>query len=95
MELIIALATKFWKWSLLIALVIVGFIINILDKRKCNCKFTYEELPTLMPIAIATNGKGFFKGIVMWLLSTRNWKLTKDFKYEIDGVKYVIFTFSI
>jgi len=90
MELIIALATKFWKWSLLIALVIVGFIINILDKRKCNCKFTYEELPTLMPIAIATKGKGFFKGIVMWLLSTRNWKLTKDFKYEIDGVKYVI-----
>ena len=34
---------KFWQWSLLIALVIVGFIINLLDKRKSNCTFSYEE----------------------------------------------------
>ena len=33
-DLLISLVMKFWQWSLLIALVIVGFIINLLDKRK-------------------------------------------------------------
>tara|TARA_A100001011_G_scaffold320847_1_gene341571 strand:+ start:2696 stop:3274 length:579 start_codon:yes stop_codon:yes gene_type:complete len=90
MELIIALATKFWQWSLLIVLVIVGFIINLLDKRKSNCTFHYEELPHLQPIKISTKGKGFWKGIIMWLLSTRNWKLTKDWKYRYNGIEYII-----
>ena len=41
MEFLIALATKFWQWSLLILFVIIGFVINILDKRKTsNLKFT-------------------------------------------------------
>jgi len=37
-----------------------------------------------------TKGKGFWKGIAMWLLSTRNWVLNKDWEYEINGVRYVI-----
>jgi len=90
MELIIALATKFWQWSLLIVLVIVGLIINLLDKRKSNCTFHYEELPHLQPVKISTKGKGFWKGIIMWLLSTRNWKLTKDWKYRYNGIEYII-----
>ena len=65
MELLMALAMKFWQWSLLIALVIVGLIINLLDRRKSNCTFHYEELPHLQPIPIKTKGKGFWKGIVM------------------------------
>jgi len=36
MELLLTLAMKFWQWSLLILLVIIGFIINLLDKRKSN-----------------------------------------------------------
>jgi hypothetical protein len=90
MELLIALATKFWQWSLLIVLVIVGFIINLLDKKKSNLKFSYEELPHLQPVKISTKGKGFWKGIIMWLTSTRNWVITKDWKYKIDGNEYVI-----
>jgi len=90
MELIIALAMKFWQWSLLIVLVIVGLIINLLDKRKSNCTFHYEELPHLQPIKISTKGKGFWKGIIMWLLSTRNWKLTKDWKYRYNGIEFII-----
>ena len=90
MELLIALATKFWQWSLLIVLVIVGFIINLLDKKKSNLKFSYEELPHLQPVKISTKGKGFWKGIIMWLTSTRNWIITKDWKYKIDGNEYVI-----
>jgi len=82
----------------LIAVVIIGAIINFTDKRKkTKLKFSYTELPHLQPIKIATKGKGFWKGIVMWLLSTRNWEIKKDWHYNIDGVDYVIpagFTFD-
>ena len=91
MELIIALAMKFWQWSILIAVVIITFLINLLDKKKkSNLQFSYKEMPQLKPIAIKTKGKGFWKGIALWLLSTRNWELTKDWKYNIDGTEYVI-----
>ena len=60
MELLITLAMKFWQWSLLILFVIIGFAINLLDKRKTNnLKFSYTELPHLQPIPIKTKGKGF------------------------------------
>ena len=90
MELLISLAMKFWQWSLLIALVIVGFIINLLDKRKANITFAYRELPHLQPVKIPTKGKGFWKGIIMWLLSTRNWVVTQDWKYRMNGNEYII-----
>ena len=83
MELLLTLAIKFWQWSLLILLVIIGFVINLLDKRKSNLKFSYEEMPQLKPVPIKTKGKGFWKGIAMWLLSTRNWELTKNWRYNV------------
>ena len=98
MEFLIALTTKFWQWSLLILFVIIGFAINLLDRKKASSvAFTYNELPHLQPIAIKTKGKGFFKGIIMWLLGTRNWVILKDFKYTLNGTEYVIpkgFTFD-
>ena len=90
MELLLTLAMKFWQWSLLIILVIIGYIINLFDKKKTNLKFSYEELPHLQPVRIPTKGKGFWKGILLWLLSTRNWVLTKDWKYKMNDVTYVI-----
>ena len=98
MELIITLAMKFWQWSILIAVVIIGAIINFTDKRaKPKLKFSYTGMPHIKPLPIKTKGKGFWKAIVMWLLSTRNWELTQDWKYNIDGADYVIpkgFTFD-
>ena len=98
MELLIALAMKFWQWSLLILIVIIGFCINLLDKKKKpKQKFNYEGMPHIKPLPIKTKGKGFWKAIVMWLLSTRNWELTQDWKYNLDGTDYVIpkgFTFD-
>jgi len=91
MEFIIALAMKFWQWTILIVFIIIGFLINVLDKRRTNkLKFSYTELPHLQALRIDTKGKGFFKGILTWLLSTRNWVLTKDFHYNINGDDYVI-----
>lgn len=90
-EFIVNLATNFWQWTVLIAVVIIGAIINYTDKRKTTeLKFNFKGFPELKPIAIKTKGKGFWKGIAMWLLSTRNWELTKDWKYNIDGNEYVI-----
>ncbi len=98
MELLIALAMKFWQWSLLILIVIIGFCINLLDKKKKpKQKFNYTGMPHIKPLPIKTKGKGFWKAIVMWLLSTRNWELTQDWKYNLDGTDYVIpkgFTFD-
>ena len=98
MELIVSLAMKFWQWTILIAVVIIGAIINFTDRRKKpNMKFNFKGFPELKPLTISTKGKGFWKGIVMWLLSTRNWELTKDWKYNIDGKEYIIpagFTFD-
>ena len=91
MEIIVTLATKFWQWSILIAVVIVTFLINLLDKKKKNdLTFHADEMPELKPVPIKTKGKGFWKGIVMWLLSTRNWEITKDWKYRINGNEYII-----
>ena len=91
MEIILALAVKFWQWTVLIAVVIIAAIINWADKRATTkLKFYYKGMPKLQPVPIVTKGKGFWKGIAMWLLSTRNWVLTDDWKYNIDGEEYVI-----
>ena len=89
--MIVALAMKFWQWTVLIAVVIIAAIINFTDKRATTkLKFYYKGMPKLQPIPIKTKGKGFWKGILMWLLSTRNWEVTEDWKYNIDGEEYVI-----
>ena len=82
---------KFWMWSVLILVVIAGFIINMFDKKKPKChNFTYKTMPLMRPIPIRTKDKGFFKGILMWLLGVRHWEIAEDFNYEINNVKYVI-----
>ena len=91
MELIITLAMKFWQWTVLIAVVLIAAIINWTDRRaKTKMKFYFKGMPVLQPVQIKTKGKGFWKGIVLWLLSTRNWILKEDWKYNIDGTEYVI-----
>ena len=91
MEILITLAMKFWQWSILIALIIIGFIINLFDKKIDNrVNFKYKDYPVMRPIRIATKGKGFFKMILMWILGTRHWEIAKDFEYELNGTKYII-----
>ena len=91
MEILITLAMKFWQWSILIALIIIGFIINLFDKKvDSRVNFKYKDYPVMRPIRIATKGKGFFKMILMWILGTRHWEIANDFEYELNGTKYVI-----
>ena len=91
MELLITLAMKFWMWTVLIALIIIGFVINLFDKKKPKCyTFEFKDYPFMKPLRIATKGKGFFTMIKMWLLGVRHWEIADDFDYEINGTKFVI-----
>jgi len=91
METVIDLALNFWQYSLLIFLILIGFMINLLDRRiKVKYKFEYDEYPILQPIKIPTAGKGFWTMIQIWLFGSRKWKIAKDFKYKLDGEEYVI-----
>ena len=54
-------------------------------------------MPVLRPIPIKTKGKGFWKGILLWLLGVRHWELAEDFNYTLNDKDYVIpagFTFD-
>jgi uncharacterized membrane protein len=91
MELVIGLAIKFWMWTVLIALIILGFVINLFDKKKPKCHtFSFGDYPLMKPLKIATKGKGFFKMILMWILGVRHWEIAKDFEYTLNGEKFVI-----
>ena len=100
MEYIIALAEQFWQWKVVIALIIIGWIINIVDRKqiiKKRVNFKYKEYPHMKPIKIPTQGKGFWSAIFMWLLGVRRWEIVEDFFFEVKGVDYVIpkgFTFD-
>ena len=91
MEVLLTIAMKFWQWSILIVLILIGFLINLLDKKEVKrVNFRYDDYPHMKPIKIATQGKGFWSAIVMWLLGTRHWEIAKDFNYQINGKQYVI-----
>ena len=60
MELIVTLAVKFWMWTVLIALIILGFIINLFDKKQPKeYTFAFKEYPLMKPIRIATKRQRF------------------------------------
>jgi len=57
----------------------------------------YEIMPAMRPLAIPTKDKGFFGAVVMWLVASRQWQLSEDWKFTIDGTPYIIpagFTFD-
>ena len=100
MEFILDLAVRFWMWTVVIILIIIGLFINFIDKKQINkprVNFKYKDYPHMKPIRIATKDKGFWSAVIMWLLGGRRWEISKDFVYELNGVKYVIpkgFTFD-
>ena len=92
MDLTISLATQFWPMTIFIILVLIGFIINLFDRRMADYRvnFKYKEMPQMKPIPIPTKGKGFWKAIFLWVFGTRHWIVAKDFIYSMHGQQYVI-----
>ena len=91
MEFILELAMTFWMWTVLIGIILSGWIINVLDMRQeTKLTFSAKEMPNLRPIVIETKGRGFWGSTWQWFRSTRLWELTKDWHYTIDDVEYVV-----
>jgi len=91
MDFILDLAIKFWPMATFIILIIIGFIINMFDKKIDNIvNFKYKNYPEMKPIKIATKGKGFWGAILLWSFGSRHWEITKDFNYSLNGQSFLI-----
>jgi hypothetical protein len=91
MEMILDLAMTFWQWTVLSVLVLIGFVVNKVDKKEETLVgFKYKFMPVMSPIPIKTKDKGFWKGILLWLMGTRKWKIEQDFNYTFNDVEYKI-----
>lgn len=104
MDFILEQLLVWWQFTLVGILILIGLAINIVDRvfhkhiwAGNDRGFTKEEMPYMQPLRIPTKDKGFWGGIWLWLMCSRNWTLTKDFYYTLDGEKFVIpagFTFD-
>ena len=91
MEMILELAMTFWQWVVFGVLVVVGFLASKFDGQgEHRVGFSYKEMPGMRPLPIETKDKGFWKAIWHWLMGVRQWEITKDFKFELEGKKYVV-----
>jgi hypothetical protein len=83
---------NYWMFTAVAILVIVGWIANLIgvDQDEDIVGFRYKEMPHMKPIKIPTQGKGFWGAIWMWFWGVRTWEITKDWKFEVNGTKYVI-----
>ena len=91
MEMIVALAVKFWQWTVLIAVVLVAAWINWTDKRaKTKLKFYYKGMPTLQPVQIADKRQRFLERYCDVVTFNKELGSDRDWKYNIDGTEYVI-----
>ncbi len=91
MDLLLDLAVTFWQWTIVISLIIIGFIASIFDGQgEERINFEYNEMPHMKPLKIETASKGFWKAIWMWMLGVRHWEICEDFYYSLEGERYVI-----
>ena len=91
MEFILDMAVTFWQWTIVISLILIGFIASIFDGQgEDRVGFYYTEMPQMSPIKIETADKGFWKAVWMWMLGVRHWEITKDFYFSLKGEEYVI-----
>ena len=78
---------KFWIWTIIILLIIIGFVVNLFEKKKPKLyTFNFTEYPLMKPIRIDTKGKGFFTLIKIWILGVRYWEIAKDFEYVLTAI---------
>ena len=70
--------------------IVLGWLINKFDKKPAKLKFEAKTMPHMKPLPIPTKGIGFWKGILMWVATSRKWELTEDWVYQIDNFAYVV-----
>ena len=62
MDFIVDLAINFWQWTVVIILILIGFVASIFDGQgEKRVGFKYSEMPHMKPVKIETADKGFGK----------------------------------
>lgn len=83
---------NYWMFTAVAVLILVGWVINLfgVDQDKDIVGFKYIEMPHMRPVAIPTQGKGFWGAIWHWFWGVRQWEIVKDWHFELGGQEYVI-----
>jgi hypothetical protein len=85
------LLVTYWQFTLVGIFIIIAYILTlVMAERHSHIWFKVEKMPTMKPISIPTKNKGFWAGVWTWLMVTRTWEITKDYKYSINGEDLVI-----
>jgi len=85
------LLIQYWQFAAVAALIALAWaLVSLIPNTESNIKIKWKEMPCMKPISIPTKGKGFWSGVWTWIMVTRTWEITKDWRYELNGVKYVI-----
>ena len=85
------LLIQYWQFAAVAALIALAWaLVSLIPNTESNIKIKWKEMPCMKPISIPTKGKGFWGGVWTWIMVTRTWEITKDWRYELNGVKYVI-----
>jgi hypothetical protein len=91
MEMILDLAVTFWQWVIVAVIVLAGWVCTLLDGQgEERVGFSCKEMPKMSPLPIETASKGFWKGVWLWLMGVRQWEIADDWKFEMNGEKYVV-----
>jgi hypothetical protein len=77
-------------YSVIAVAIILGWIINKFDKKQSKVTFEAKEMPHMKPLPIPTKGIGFWKGIWMWVATSRKWEIIEDWEYTINSGTYVV-----
>lgn len=92
LETIIDQLYNYWMFTAVAILILIGWVANLLgvDQNEDIVGFKYKEMPKMQPIAIPTDGKGFWGAIWHWFWGVRQWVIAEDWHFELDGQQYVI-----
>lgn len=83
--------TEQWQVVFVLVMIALGWLINKFDRTSVSdINFKFDVMPSMRPIRIPTADKGFWGAIKIWLFTTREWELTEDFIFYIDGIKYYV-----
>ena len=91
-ETITGLLYSYWMFTAFFVIILLGFIANLfgIDQKEPLVNLKYDKMPSMRPIRIPTEGKGFWGAIWMWFWEVRHWEIAEDFFFAVNGKNYMI-----
>jgi hypothetical protein len=57
---------------------------------KAKMNIVYNRMPIMCPVTIPTKNMNIFSAVILWVITTRKWKIEESWFYTIDEIDYVI-----